>query len=230
MQSLIFSKMEQKNGNETIASHSTLNTETTTPATSTTKKSGTGGIGSLIKLLPTGTVFLFQFLNPVVTNSGRCKTSNKYLSSILLVICGFSCFFSTFTDSYTGTDKKRHYGIVTTKGLWPSPPASTSIDLTKYRLKGSDFVHAALSLLIFALLGLLDANTVHCFYPSFESTQKQLLQVLPPTIGVFVGWMFVMFPQHRHGIGYPVSTDDSHDASRISNDTTESPQNPIHNV
>jgi len=224
--------MEQKSENETIASHSTLNTETTTPSTNTIQKSGTGGIGSLIKLLPTGTVFLFQFLSPVVTNSGQCKTSNKYLTSILLVICGFNCFFSTFTDSYTGTDKKRHYGIVTTKGLWPSPASSNSIDLTKYRLKGSDFVHAALSLLIFALLGFLDTNTVLCFYPSFESKQKQLLQVLPPTIFVFVGWirMFVMFPQHRHGIGYPVSTDDSHDTSRISIDTTESPQNPIHNV
>jgi hypothetical protein len=225
--------MDQKNQNETITTQSTLNTETPTPTTasrfSSLKKSSTGGIGSLIKLLPTGTVFLYQFLNPVVTNSGQCKTSNKTLTSILLVICGFNCFFSTFTDSYTGTDKKRHYGIVTTKGLWPSPEANT-VDLSKYRLKGSDFVHAALSLLIFALLGLLDTNTVQCFYPSFESTQKQLLQILPPVIGVFVGWVFVIFPQKRHGIGYPVTTDESHDTAKISVDTAVSPQNSTNNV
>ncbi|GAU11080.1 hypothetical protein TSUD_197040 [Trifolium subterraneum] len=196
--------MDQKNQNETITTQSTLNTETpTTAATfSTLKKNSSGGLGSLIKLLPTGTVFLFQFLNPIVTNS----------------------------DSYTGTDKKRHYGIVTTKGLYPSPE-SNSVDLSKYRLRFSDFVHAALALLIFALLGLLDSNTVQCFYPSFESTQKQLLQVLPPAIGVFVGGVFVMFPQQRHGIGYPVSTDESHDTSKISVDNTAvSPQNPTNNV
>ncbi|CAK8563605.1 unnamed protein product [Lathyrus sativus] len=221
--------MNQKNKNETVPSQ-TLNTETSTAAISSIKNSSTGGIGSLIKLLPTGTIFLFQFLNPVVTNSGHCKTSNKYLTSILLLICGFNCFFSTFTDSYTGSDKKRHYGIVTTKGLWPSPESLSSVDLSKYRLRGSDFVHAALSLLIFALLGLLDTNTVHCFYPSFESTQQRLLQVLPPVIGVFVGWIFVIFPQHRHGIGYPVTTDDSHESARISNDTEKSPQNTTHNV
>ncbi|KAI5415888.1 protein DMP2 [Lathyrus oleraceus] len=216
--------MNKKSENET------LNTDTTTAAISSIKNSSTGGIGSLIKLLPTGTIFLFQFLNPVVTNSGHCKTSNKYLTSILLLTCGFNCFFSTFTDSYTGSDKKRHYGIVTTKGLWPSPEPTSSVDLSKYRLRAGDFVHAALSLLIFAILGLLDTNTVHCFYPSFESTQQRLLQVLPPVIGVFVGWIFVIFPQHRHGIGYPVTTDDSHESSRISNNTEESPQNPTHNV
>lgn len=216
--------MNKKSENET------LNTDTTTAAISSIKNSSTGGIGSLIKLLPTGTIFLFQFLNPVVTNSGHCKTSNKYLTSILLLTCGFNCFFSTFTDSYTGSDKKRHYGVVTTKGLWPSPEPTSSVDLSKYRLRVSDFVHAALSLLIFAILGLLDTNTVHCFYPSFESTQQRLLQVLPPVIGVFVGWIFVIFPQHRHGIGYPVTTDDSHESSRISNNTEESPQNPTHNV
>ncbi|KAJ1395155.1 Protein DMP [Sesbania bispinosa] len=181
-------------------------------------------IGSLIKLLPTGTVFMFQFLNPAVTNSGDCRTSNKCLCAILLVVCGFFCAFASFTDSYTGTDKQRHYGIVTTKGLWPSP-ASISIDLSEYRLRGRDFVHAALSLFLFALLGLLDINTVHCFYPAFESTQKRLLEVLPPAIGVVVSGVFMMYPNIRHGIGYPLSTD-STDTTPKSNDSAPPPQNP----
>lgn len=118
----------------------------TQPLLGTSKNEGTGvgvtntnintpfsAVGNFIKLLPTGTVFVFQFLNPVVTNSGECNGSNKWLSSILLVTCGLSCAFSSFTDSYTGSDNQRHYGIVTPKGLWPSP-ASNSIEWSEYRL------------------------------------------------------------------------------------------------
>ncbi|CAJ1941144.1 unnamed protein product [Sphenostylis stenocarpa] len=185
-------------------------------------------VGSLIKLLPTGTVFVFQFLNPVVTNSGQCNAINKWLSAILLVLCGFSCVFSSFTDSYTGSDNQRHYGFVTRKGLWPSP-ASNSVDLSGQRLGVGDFVHAVLSLLVFAVLGLLDTNTVHCFYPSFESTQKILLQVLPTVIGVFAGGVFMIFPNNRHGIGYPL-TSDSNDTSPKSNDTTDPEKKSIDNA
>ncbi|KAL2318659.1 hypothetical protein Fmac_032535 [Flemingia macrophylla] len=112
-----------------------------------------------IKLLPTGTVFLFQFLIPIVTNTGHCNTFNKYLTAALLVICGFNCAFASFTDSYTGSDGQWHYGVVTGKGLWPSP-ASDGLDLSAYRLRLGDFVHAFFSLLVFAVLGLLDTNTV----------------------------------------------------------------------
>ncbi|XP_057434061.1 protein DMP2-like [Lotus japonicus] len=182
---------------------------------STIAKKTFSGVGSLIKLLPTGTVFLFQFLSPIVTNTGHCNTVNKYLSSILLVVCGFNCVFSSFTDSYTGSDGHRHYGIVTAKGIWPSP-ASGNIDLSKYKLRFGDFVHGFISLIVFAVLGLLDINIVRCFYPEFESSEKVLLQVVPPVIGAIASAVFMIFPGTRHGIGYPTSTD--------SNDTSENSQ------
>ena len=168
-------------------------------------------VGSLIKLLPTGTVFMFQFLSPILTNSGQCTTTTgKVLTAILLVLCGFFCFFSTFTDSYTDTtNNQRRYGIVTPRGLWPPPEKPESVDLSGYKLKFEDFVHAALTLVMFAVLGLLDANTVHCFYPGFESTRKSLLQVLPSVIGVVAGGVFMVFPNTRHGIGYPPTTTDN---------------------
>ncbi|GAU20053.1 hypothetical protein TSUD_381450 [Trifolium subterraneum] len=189
-----------------------------TSKTSTSKGASTvsgkafSGVGNLVKLLPTGTVFLFQFLSPLVTNSGHCNTVNKYLSGILLVVCGFNCAFTSFTDSYTGSDGQRHYGIVTTTGLWPSP-ASDSIDLSAYKLRFGDFVHASLSVIVFAVLGLLDTNIVSCFYPEFESSEKILMQVLPPIIGAVSGTVFMIFPSYRHGIGYPTSSD--------TNDTSE---------
>ncbi|BAT87380.1 hypothetical protein LR48_Vigan09g216300 [Vigna angularis] len=171
-------------------------------------------LGNLVKLLPTGTVFLFQFLIPVVTNNGHCTTLNKYLTGALLVVCAFNCAFASFTDSYTGTDGQRHFGIVTAKGLWPSP-ASDSLDLSVYKLRFGDFVHAFFSLVVFAVLGLLDTNTVRCFYPEFESGEKVLMEVLPPVIGVVASSVFVIFPNKRHGIGYP-TTSDSNDTSQKS--------------
>ncbi|XP_059648619.1 protein DMP2-like [Cornus florida] len=164
------------------------------------------GVGNLIKLLPTGTVFLFQFLNPVLTNNGKCHTVNKYLSGILIALSGFSCCFSSFTDSYTDSNGDTHYGVATAKGFRPS---EGSVDLSKYKLQFADFVHAFFSLIVFAMVALLDSNTVECFYPSFESNEKVLLMVLPPVIGAVSSSVFIIFPNNRHGIGYPSSTQSS---------------------
>ncbi|XP_073026558.1 protein DMP2-like [Primulina eburnea] len=162
------------------------------------------GFGNLIKLLPTATVFVFQFLNPVLTNNGNCHTNNKYLSSILIGSCGFACFFASFTDSYTDSEGVIHCGFATRTGLWPAN-SSASQDLSSYKLRFGDFVHAFFSLIVFAAVALLDPNSVECFYPSFESTQKVLLMVLPTVIGAFSGCLFVLFPNKRNGIGYPSS-------------------------
>lgn len=169
------------------------------------------GVGNLIKLLPTGTVFLFQFLNPVVTNNGECNTVNKSLDALLIALCGFSCCFASFTDSYADSDGNIHYGIVTKNGLWPTSTSSSSssIDLSSYKLRLGDFVHAFFAVVVFAGLALLDTNTVRCFYPGFESTEKLLIQVLPPAIGVVSGSVFMLFPNNRHGIGYPTSDSSS---------------------
>ncbi|KAL3505819.1 hypothetical protein ACH5RR_031201 [Cinchona calisaya] len=162
------------------------------------------GFGNLIRLLPTGTVFLYHFLNPILSDNGNCSTANKYISSVLLAICGLSCFFSTFTDSYKDDRGNIQYGIATFKGFWPnSSDASnnSSVDLKSYRIQVGDFVHAILSLTVFCAVSLLDTYTVRCFYPSFESSQKALLMALPPVIGSFASTVFAAFPCKRHGIG-----------------------------
>lgn len=168
-------------------------------------------LGNLIKLLPTGTVFIFQFLNPVLTNYGHCTPINTVFTSILIALCGFSCAFSCFTDSYESSDGLVHYGIATVKGLWPCSDPTGSVDLSKYKLRIGDFVHAFFSVVVFAVLSLLDSNTVQCFYPSFESTEKTLLMVLPPVIGAVSGTVFMAFPNTRHGIGYPYSSNSNSD-------------------
>ncbi|KAL9687119.1 hypothetical protein QQ045_031515 [Rhodiola kirilowii] len=157
------------------------------------------GLGNLIKLLPTGTVFLFQFLNPILTNNGNCHVVNKVLSAVLLVICAFSCCFASFTDSYKASHGTYRYGIATSTGLWPNPE---NVDLKSYKLRFGDFMHAALSLIVFAVLSLLDMNTVECYYPEFEKQQKVLMMGLPAVIGALAGVVFMIFPSTRHGIGY----------------------------
>lgn len=162
------------------------------------------GMADLIKLLPSGTVFLFQFLTPLVTNNGHCTTFNKVLSGALVALCGGFCAFSSFTDSYVGSDGRVYYGVVTRRGLRtfsPDPDAS-SRDLSAYRLRAGDFVHAALSLLVFATIALLDADTVACLYPALEVSERTMMAVLPPVVGGAAGYVFMVFPNNRHGIGY----------------------------
>ncbi|CAN0898568.1 Protein DMP2 [Linum grandiflorum] len=168
----------------------------------------------MIKMLPTGTVFMFQFLNPVLTNNGKCQMANKYMSGALMVVCAFNCCFTSFTDSYVDSDGGVHYGIATFKGFWPKPAGS--VDWSGYRVRVGDFFHAFLSLVVFAALSLLDTNTVSCFYPGFESGGRVLLMSLPPVIGLVSSVVFAIFPNDRHGIGYPPASADQDASSKTS--------------
>ncbi|KAI3443175.1 uncharacterized protein J3R85_000075 [Psidium guajava] len=216
------SKVSSQSSNTNSQQQSTTTTTTATSSSSSTTSSSTSsaytGLGNIIKLLPSGTVFLFQFLNPLLTNNGQCHTYNKYLSAILIAVCGLSCCIASFTDSYKGSDGSTHYGITTTKGIWPSSSSSNS--LSGYKLRFSDFVHAFLSVIIFMVLALLDTNTVRCFYPSFETTEKTLIMVLPTVIGSISSTVFTLFPSTRNGVGYPSS-----DATTTSGTSTTSESN-----
>lgn len=170
-------------------------------------------IGDVLKLLPTATVVVYQVLNPIVTNAGACHVGYKIATGILIGLCGFFCAFSTFTDSYVGADGKVKYGLVTPRGLLPfadsagAAAAAGGTDFSKYRLRFSDFVHAAFAVAVFAAVTLLaDANTVACFYPSLKEQQKKVVMALPVVVGAVSGVIFIVFPSRRHGIGYPPET------------------------
>uniref|UniRef100_A0A0D9VUF3 DUF679 domain-containing protein n=1 Tax=Leersia perrieri TaxID=77586 RepID=A0A0D9VUF3_9ORYZ len=162
------------------------------------------GVADLIKLLPSGTVFLFQFLSPLVTNNGHCAVYNKALSGTLLALCGGFCAFSSFTDSYVGSDGRVYYGVVTAKGMktFSTDADGGGRDLSGYRLRAGDLVHAALALLVFATIALLDADTVACLYPALEVSERTMMAVLPPVVGGVASYAFMVFPNNRHGIGY----------------------------
>ncbi|TKY59215.1 hypothetical protein E2542_SST16300 [Spatholobus suberectus] len=161
----------------------------------------------LANLLPTGTVLSFQLLSPVVTNQGNCDPVSKLMTATLVALCGASCFLQCFTDSFR--DDKGHvcYGLATFRGLWVIDGSTTLPPQVgaKFRLRFMDFMHAVMSILVFAAVALFDQNVVSCFFPSPSNETREILTVLPVGIGIFCSMLFVAFPTQRHGIGFPLS-------------------------
>lgn len=161
----------------------------------------------LANLLPTGTVLAFQLLSPIFTNVGNCDSVSKFTTSALVSLCGASCFLLSFTDSFRDSKGNISYGFATIRGLWIIDGSTTLPPqvAAKYRLRFIDFMHAVMSILVFAAIALFDQNVVNCFFPEPSNETQEILTVLPVGIGVFCSMLFVAFPTDRHGIGFPLS-------------------------
>ncbi|KAI3697884.1 hypothetical protein L6452_30984 [Arctium lappa] len=162
----------------------------------------------LANLLPTGSVLAFQLLSPIFTNQGECDPVNRGLTAGLVGLCGLSCFLLSFTDSFKDREGNVCYGFTTTRGLWVIDGSTTLPPelAAKYRLKFIDFMHAFMSIMVFAAVSLFDQDVVNCLYPSPSDETKELLTTLPVGFGVICSMLFVVFPTRRHGIGFPIST------------------------
>ncbi|XP_052183184.1 protein DMP6-like [Diospyros lotus] len=164
----------------------------------------------LANLLPTGSVLAFQLLAPIFTNQGDCDPVSRVLTAGLISVCGLSCFLLSFTDSFKDKNRNVCYGFATVRGLWvidgsaSLPPGEAA----KYRLRFIDFLHALMSIQVFAAVALFDQNVVSCFFPAPSPEVREVLTKLPVGIGVICSMLFVVFPTKRHGIGFPLSTDD----------------------
>ncbi|KAI4296184.1 hypothetical protein L6164_036163 [Bauhinia variegata] len=170
------------------------------------------GTANLANLLPTGTLLAFQILTPVFTKNGACDSVTRCLTLFLLLLLALSCFLASFTDTLKCSNGRVYYGLATFKGLWlfdyPDPSGSGSLpDLSKYRLRFIDWLHAVLSVLVFGAVALRDKNLVNCFYPTPGHETQEVLDIVPVGIGLICSLLFVVFPTRRHGIGYPVTQD-----------------------
>ncbi|GAB4827002.1 Protein dmp6 [Ancistrocladus abbreviatus] len=161
----------------------------------------------LANLLPTGTVLVFHLLSPILSNQGACDQVSRAMTATLVALCGVSCFLLCFTDSFKDKNDNVYYGFATINGLWViDGPATLPPELAaQYRLKFIDFLHAFMSLLVFAAVALFNENVVQCFYPTPSVQTKEILTSLPVGIGVICSTLFVAFPTRRHGIGFPVT-------------------------
>ncbi|KAL6201403.1 hypothetical protein ACLB2K_025117 [Fragaria x ananassa] len=161
----------------------------------------------LANLLPTGTVLAFQLLAHIFTNQGVCDSVSRVMTAGLVGLCGASCFLLSFTDSYRDNKGNVCYGFATFKGLWiiDGSTALAPEVAANFRLKFIDFLHAFMSILVFAAIALFDQNVVNCFDPAPSDKAQEVLTSLPVAIGVFCSMLFVVFPTKRHGIGFPLS-------------------------
>ncbi|XP_078431255.1 protein DMP4-like [Wolffia australiana] len=165
-------------------------------------------VAHLANLLPTGTVLAFQLLSPIFTNQGHCDGVSRAMTGALLAFCGASCLLLSFTDSFRDAKGNVCYGLATPKAIWvidgaAGPPPE---EAAAYKLKFIDFLHAFMSLCVFAAVALFDQNVVKCFYPIPSKQDEEILRSLPVGIGVISSMFFVVFPTTRHGIGSPVSS------------------------
>ncbi|KAJ0080422.1 hypothetical protein Patl1_23278 [Pistacia atlantica] len=166
---------------------------------------------NLANLLPTGTLLAFQLLTPIFTNNGSCDNATRPMTLFLLLLLAASCFLASFTDSVKSSDGQVYYGLATSKGLflfdYPDPSGSGLPDLSKYKFRFIDGVHAVLSVLVFGAFALRDKNVLSCFFPTPGREIQEVLNILPMGVGLICGLLFVVFPTRRHGIGYPITAD-----------------------
>ena len=120
------------------------------------KKNWANTAASLAKLLPTGTVLLFQALTPSLANTtGKCHVFNKYYLCFLIAFCAATCFLSSFTDSFS-VEGKLYHGFATFKGFWvvnidrnrPEEKERIMPYLKLYKIEVIDHIHAFISFLV----------------------------------------------------------------------------------
>lgn len=164
---------------------------------------------NLANLLPTGTLLAFQLLIPLFTNNGSCDAATRPMTLFLLLLFALSCFLASLTDSVKASNGQVYYGLATTKGLfvfdYPPEAKADLPDLSKYKLRFIDFVHAVLSVLVFGAVAFRDKNVLGCFYPMPAHQTQEVLDIVPIGIGLICSLLFVVFPTTRHGIGYPLT-------------------------
>ncbi|KAJ3681475.1 hypothetical protein LUZ60_015964 [Juncus effusus] len=162
----------------------------------------------LANLLPTGTLLAFQILTPLFTRNGSCDQITQLLTRGLLAVLGLTCLLASFTDSWRAPqDSQVYYGFITTRGMWlfQYPDDYPVPDLSKYKLKFIDMVHAVLSMLVFCTVALRDKNVISCFDPNPSQEAQEILDIIPLSIGFVCSLLYSVFPYKRHGIGYPVT-------------------------
>ncbi|TVU07036.1 hypothetical protein EJB05_47075, partial [Eragrostis curvula] len=175
-----------------------------------------GTAANLSKLLPTGTTLAFQTMAPSFSRGGDCMDHgvNYIFTWLLIGFLTFLCAMMSFTDSITDKEGNTYYGVVTLNGL-KLFNANLS-DLSRFdeeeerrlrelmhrkRLRWRDFLHAFFRSAVFMALAFCDGGVQRCLVPLESWQWKSFLTNLPLAVGFVAGFLFMIFPSSRNGIG-----------------------------
>nr|USH09267.1 DMP-1 [Linum usitatissimum] len=161
----------------------------------------------LVNFLPTGTLLTFEMLLPSISKNGECTHVTTMMIYVLLGLCSLSCFFFHFTDSFKDPDGKVYYGFVTPSGLAVFK-LGLGIDVPKdekYKLGFTDFVHAAMSVMVFMAIAFSDHRVTDCLFPGHVKEMDEVMESFPLMVGVVCSGLFLVFPTTRYGIGCSAS-------------------------
>lgn len=153
----------------------------------------------LINFLPTGTLLKFEMLPPSASNNGDCSPVSTQIIHSLIGLCSLSCFFFHFTDSFKGPDGTVYYGFVTPRGLAlfePCPGLEVPKD-GKYKVGLTDFVHAIMSVTVFAAIAFSDHRVTDCLFPGHVKDMDQVMESFPLKVGIICNGLFSVFPNTR---------------------------------
>ncbi|XP_077245985.1 protein DMP9-like [Tasmannia lanceolata] len=180
------------------------------PATGRKRKAMAKGVqktlsktSMLVNFLPTGTLLTFEMLLPSVSGTGECSPVNTMMIHVLLGLCALSCFFFHFTDSFKGPDGKVYYGFVTPRGLAVFK-SGLGVEVPKddrFRVGFVDFVHAAMSVMVFVAIAFSDHRVTNCLFPGHAEEMEEVMESFPLMVGVICSGLFLVFPNTRYGIG-----------------------------
>ncbi|PAN24513.1 hypothetical protein PAHAL_4G228300 [Panicum hallii] len=167
------------------------------------------GACDIIKLLPTGTVTVFHALAPTFSNHGACGVASRYLTLALVGACAASCVLLSFTDSLVDRDGRLYYGVATPRGFYPFNFDGTGEerrrrfgDLPRMKVRPLDFMHAAVSAVLFVVVALGNAGIKSCLFPNIGPDVREVLMNLPVGLGLLASMVFMIFPTTRKSIGY----------------------------
>ncbi|VAI51405.1 protein DMP10-like [Triticum urartu] len=172
-------------------------------------------VANLAQLLPTGTMLTYQALSPSFTNHGKCETSNRWLTMVLVAALASACLFFSFTDSIVShRDGKQYYGFATPRGFKVFNFSNEEErqewnDIYKFqrlRLGPLDFVHAFFTAVVFLTVAFSDVGLQTCFFPDAGGNTQELLKNLPLGMAFLSSFVFIIFPTKRKGIGFNDTT------------------------
>ncbi|KAJ4971282.1 hypothetical protein NE237_004381 [Protea cynaroides] len=156
----------------------------------------------LVNFLPTGTLLAFEMLLPSVSGNGKCNDVSTFMIGSILALCATACCFFHFTDSYR-EGQKVYYGFVTFKGLmvFKAGVGVEYIDQPRLRAGITDFIHAAMSAIVFVAIAFSDKRVTNCLFPGHADDLDEIMQTFPVMVGIVCSGLFLIFPNTRYGIG-----------------------------